>query len=76
MMISQDAARNTIEFDDYFVIQPQLLWWNKQDTLLADGGSMCHEGFAYCSDTNDKWLSVGELREIVKEFCNKHPEYK
>jgi len=76
MMISQDAARNTIEFDDYFVIQPQLLWWNKQDTLLAEGGSMCNEGFAYCSDTNDKWLSVDELKEIVKEFCNKHPEYK
>jgi UDP-N-acetylglucosamine 4,6-dehydratase len=76
MMISQDDARHTIEFDDYYVIQPDFVWWENRDTLIQDGGKLCKEGFSYCSDTNDKWLTVDELKETVEDFCERYPEYK
>lgn len=75
MMISKDDARHTIEFDDYFVIQPQFTWWGKKDDLLINGGRVCKDGFSYCSDTNDKWLSLAELKEIVKDFLRTHPDF-
>jgi len=76
MMISQDDARHTIEFDDYYVIQPDFVWWKNRDTLIQNGGKFCKEGFSYCSDSNDKWLTVDELKETVADFCERYPEYK
>jgi hypothetical protein len=31
------------------------------------GGKKCPEGFKYNSGTNDKWLSVEDLRRLIKE---------
>ena len=68
-MIPADEARQTLEFDDYYVIQPALSWWSgsKPDALAA--GRPCDEGFSYSSDTNSDRLSVTQLRELVHEHC-------
>ena len=76
LMISEDDSRHTIEFDDYYVIQPDFSWWAKKEELLNCGGSLCQDGFSYRSDTNTEWLSVEDLKEIVDEFIGRHPEYK
>lgn len=62
-MITEDDARHTLEYDDYFVIQPEFPWWSAE---YSNGGKSLPEGFTYVSNVNNQWLSVDELRELVK----------
>ena len=64
VMITRDDARNTLEFDDYYIIQPTLSYWARQGGL--DGGQRCPDGFKYSSDKNSHWLSVEDLRAMVE----------
>ncbi|MED4402762.1 UDP-N-acetylglucosamine 4,6-dehydratase (inverting) [Metabacillus fastidiosus] len=63
-MIMEDDARHTLEFDTYYVIQPEFPWWSEKYSI---GGRLLPDGFKYTSDTNTDWLSVEELRELVEE---------
>jgi UDP-N-acetylglucosamine 4,6-dehydratase len=63
-MINEDDARQTLEYDTYYVIQPEFPWWREEYT---NGGKPLAEGFTYISNVNDHWLTVDELRELVKE---------
>jgi len=67
-LIPPDEARQTLEFDDHFVIEPSFAWWTRTDVLETNGGRRCPEGFAYSSDTNDQWLTVEEIRELIAPF--------
>ncbi|SDJ60309.1 UDP-N-acetylglucosamine 4,6-dehydratase (inverting) [Salimicrobium halophilum] len=62
-MITEDDARRTLEYDDYYVIQPEFPWWTQEH---SNGGKMLEDGFSYVSDTNDEWLTVDELRDLVR----------
>ncbi|EKN67671.1 UDP-N-acetylglucosamine 4,6-dehydratase (inverting) [Schinkia azotoformans] len=64
-MITEDDARHTKEFDTYYIIQPEFPWWSEGYTAA---GKSLEEGFKYTSDTNTKWLSVDELRELVEDM--------
>jgi len=76
LMISEDDARHTVEFDDFYVIQPDFNWWSGHKRLVEQGGKPCPDGFSYRSDTNSEWLSIEDLTTIVAEFLERHPEYK
>lgn len=62
-MITEDDARHAVEFDRYYVIVPQFPWCSQQ---YVQEGKPLPEGFKYTSDTNKEWLTVEELRELVK----------
>lgn len=62
-MISEDDARRTYAFDDHYVISPLLGSWGKDQPWL--NGKTLPEGFAYKSDTNDQWLTVEEIRQLI-----------
>jgi len=64
VMISEDDARSTKELDDCYVIQPAFHWWSKE---LHSEGKAVPEGFSYNSKTNDQWLTIDKLKEIIKE---------
>lgn len=64
-MIMEDDARHTLEFDGYYVIQPELAWF-KQEQL--DGGEALPDGFAYTSDNNTDWLTIEKLKDLVDEM--------
>jgi UDP-N-acetylglucosamine 4,6-dehydratase/5-epimerase len=61
-MILEDDARNTLEFDDHFVIMPAFTWW---DPKKITGGKTLPEGFKYSSDNNTEWMSADELRKLI-----------
>ena len=66
VLIPADEARNVLEFDDHFVIQPiQSFWGNKIGIL--DGVS-CSEGFLFASNVNCHSLSEDELKVLLKDF--------
>ncbi|CAN7181484.1 UDP-N-acetylglucosamine 4,6-dehydratase (inverting) [Rossellomorea sp. LjRoot5] len=62
-MITEDDARRTMEFDSYYVIQPEFPWWSDENT---NGGKTLPEGFSYVSNVNEDWLTVEQLRELVE----------
>ncbi|MBM4370173.1 MAG: UDP-N-acetylglucosamine 4,6-dehydratase (inverting) [Deltaproteobacteria bacterium] len=68
VMVPADEAWHTLEFGDHFVIQPTQDWWSREESLLAAGGRPCPDGFSYGSGTNNRWLTVEELRTLVDEF--------
>ncbi len=65
VMIAEEDARTTYEYENHFVIYPQYRWWNVE---VKPGGKRVPEGFRYSSDKNDRWLSVDELRELIKKI--------
>lgn len=64
-MIMEDDARHTIEFDSYYVIQPELSWWSQEQ---LNGGKILPDGFAYTSDNNTEWLTIEQLKDLVEEM--------
>ena len=68
-MITETDALNTIEFDDYFVILPSTQLWDVDEFRLKSNGKQgkfCKFGFKYNSGTNNEWLSVEQLKELIK----------
>lgn len=62
ILLTEDEARHTKEYDTYYVIEPELKFWNNTDT---GGGRKLAEGFRYSSDTNTQWLSIADLRKMI-----------
>jgi UDP-N-acetylglucosamine 4,6-dehydratase len=65
IMIPEDDARRTVEYDDYFAILPAFEDFNPETYRRKNGGKPCPDGFKYSSDTNDRWLSLADLRAMV-----------
>lgn len=61
IMITEDEARHAKEFSDYFVIEPEFPFWDKEKHV--DGNSL-PDGYRYSSDINDKWLTKEELKKM------------
>lgn len=66
VLIPNDEAYVTLEFDDYFIIKPTLIFWESR--LGGDRGKLCSDGFSYASNNNMHWLSVEQLREMCQQF--------
>jgi len=65
-MVSEDDARRTYETADRFVVTPVIQEWDHVEWTSV--GARCPDGFAYRSNTNDRWLSVDEIRQLVANF--------
>jgi UDP-N-acetylglucosamine 4,6-dehydratase len=66
VMVPRDEAGRTIEFDNFYVIQPDFKFWEKRCSW--DGGRPVPEEFEYNSDTNPLKLTVEEMRELIKNL--------
>lgn len=65
ILISKENGRETLEFDDYFVIQPMFRWW---DDERKAGGVPVADHFSYASNTNPDVLGIDEIRVMIDEF--------
>ncbi len=70
LMISADDTRHTIEFQDHYVILPELA----RDEPIYGETPVCRiegkpvpAGFVYASHTNTEWLNVEELRHFIQQ---------
>jgi UDP-N-acetylglucosamine 4,6-dehydratase len=63
VLLSEDEARNAMETDDMFVIQPAQSWWRKENWKNA---TALAEGFRYTSDSNSHWLNAEDLFALVE----------
>lgn len=68
VMIPSDEARQTEEFDDYYVIHPSFSMWKTDREKQSAGeapGKPVPEGFCYQSNENTDWLSADDLRNMI-----------
>ena len=66
MLVNEDEARSAVEFKDCFVVQSNELLREKLTSGIGSSkGNTCDEGFKYASNTNDEWMSVDQLRELI-----------
>lgn len=64
VMVPEDDARHTIEFDQHFAILPTSAAW-EESLAIHEGGKPCPDGFRYSSENNPEWLSVEALRDMI-----------
>jgi UDP-N-acetylglucosamine 4,6-dehydratase len=64
-MISRDDARHTLDMGAYFVICPEMNIWKEDD---YPKGQAVEETFCYSSEINNDWLSIEQLKEMIKEL--------
>jgi UDP-N-acetylglucosamine 4,6-dehydratase len=65
-MIASDDSRRTLRLADRYVVQPTISEWGYVPP--ADGETV-PDGFAYQSDTNDHFLDVEEMRDLIDRFA-------
>jgi UDP-N-acetylglucosamine 4,6-dehydratase len=61
-MISAEEGRRALRLGDRYVLQPTIATWGY---TAPPGGEPMGEHFAYRSDSNDLWISVDELRDML-----------
>lgn len=65
-MITSSDSFNTVDLGPYYAILPQ--GNNKLQSYYTEkGGKMVEPGFCYNSGTNPDWLSVDDIRGLIKE---------
>lgn len=64
-LLTEDEARHSFEFDDFFVIEPEHPWWS---STKWKKGKTLPDGFTYTSDKNEKWLTIEELQKMLEDL--------
>lgn len=64
-LLTLEESRHTVEFEDYFVIEPEFPFW-KQNNF--NQGNKLKEDFEYTSSKNKKWLTREELKEMLEDL--------
>ncbi len=65
IMVTTEDSATTYEYDKHFIVYPQMTWNDRQQPDLS--GKKVAEGFSYSSDNNKDWLSVEDIRALLKE---------
>lgn len=65
IMVTPEDSGTTYEYDKHFIVYPQMTWNNKQQPDLR--GKKVEEGFSYSSGDNTEWLSVEDIRRLLKD---------
>lgn len=64
IMVTVEDSMTTYEYDKHYIVYPQMTWNSKQ--VIIPGGKKVEEGFSYSSGNNTVWLSVEEIKELLK----------
>lgn len=73
-MITETDALQTIQTDKHYIIVPMLYGHVAADLMKryseVHGGTPVPEGFSYNSGKNTEWLSVEQIRTLIREHCD------
>lgn len=64
IMVTVEDSMTTYEYDKHFIVYPQMVWSEKRKAIPT--GKKVPEGFSYSSGNNTEWLTVEEIRELIK----------
>ncbi len=66
LMITREDSRQTLEFDNFYVIQPNFKFWDRRCSW--NGGRSVPERFEYNSESNPWRLSIEEMRALIEKL--------
>lgn len=64
IMVTVEDSPNTYEYDKHFIVYPQMVWSESKKAVPT--GKKVPDGFSYSSGNNNWWLTVEEIRELLK----------
>ena len=64
IMVTVEDSMNTYEYDKHYIIYPQMKFNERQ--RFEPTGKRVADGFSYSSGNNTEWLSVEEIKELLK----------
>lgn len=67
VMITKDDSRTTYDYGNYYIIYPNFEWFDFKRSF-KEGGKLIEDGFEYGSGSNTEWLSVEDIRRLLKEY--------
>lgn len=70
IMITTEDSMTTYEYDNHFIIYPQMVWANRKAPNPT--GKKVEDGFSYSSGNNTQWLTAEEIQQRLKEEIGKH----
>jgi len=73
VMVPQDEAINTVQFDGHFVITPAgQEWFAKTEAAMIEkyDGKKCDVDFVYASDNNKEWLDEEDVVDCLEAYEN------
>ncbi|MBR1572373.1 MAG: UDP-N-acetylglucosamine 4,6-dehydratase (inverting) [Lachnospiraceae bacterium] len=70
IMVTREDSMHTYEYDKHFIVYPNYNWWS--DSKLIPGGKLVAPEFEYSSGTNTEWLSVEDIRRLLKTDIDNH----
>jgi FlaA1/EpsC-like NDP-sugar epimerase len=73
-MITYSDSFSTYDIGNYFVVLPQITTWNLIEFLNFYKAIKVKEGFNYNSENNSEWLSIDDIRNLIKG--NLYPDFK
>ena len=68
-MITESDSQNTVDIGDYYTILPSG-GRVTVESYAAEGGKPVPTGFSYNSGTNEDFLNVDQLRDLIAEHCS------
>jgi UDP-N-acetylglucosamine 4,6-dehydratase len=66
-MITASDSFSTYDLGKYYVILPQVTKWDLKQFISEHNAVKVKEGFQYNSGENVEWLTVEEIRELIKD---------
>jgi len=66
VMVPKDENRRTLEFDEYYLIQPDFHFWERR--FVNHDGKQVASDFEYNSGTNPLFLTIDEMNEMIKKL--------
>ncbi|MBR1470455.1 MAG: UDP-N-acetylglucosamine 4,6-dehydratase (inverting) [Lachnospiraceae bacterium] len=64
IMVTVEDSMTTYEYEKHYIVYPQMVWSNSR--MPKPTGQKVPEGFSYSSGNNTEWLSVEQIRELLK----------
>jgi UDP-N-acetylglucosamine 4,6-dehydratase len=75
-MITEADSYTTVDIGEYYAILPQQPIWSLEEYTKAFQAKAVEPGFQYNSGTNEDWLTVEQIRELVREYVDPAFEVK
>lgn len=69
-MITESDSYMTVDLKKYFAILPPSYHFTKEEYIKTTGAKEVPKNFKYHSGTNDCWLTVEEIRKLIKEYVD------
>lgn len=74
-MITESDSYNTYDLGKYYAILPTIQKWNVDEFINHFKAKKVKENFNYSSGNNDDWLSISDIRNLIKNNIDPNFSY-